>query len=177
MAETRFNSDAARLEKRCQQATYAGRWTLNVPGNVPKDTTTGTPLFVMDPHWIPQKYGANVCRNMIDVDSALRGVSNGPWQRDHPVLNARAMPVHHALPVSFVYETLTDESRASCPAFQFRNAAQPHWEFPLEDPQKEGVFAPFAQNICSRIDEKQQAIARMILPETYSVQPTPAKQR
>ena len=46
-----------------------------------------------------------------------------------------------------------DESRASCPAWQFRDIQNDRWEFPILNPQH-GLEKGFNNNIQTRILEK-----------------------
>jgi hypothetical protein len=67
MAFTRFKYDDCRTKKALQQTTDPGRWILNVPGNGDK------PCYMEDPQIIPQKWGANLRTNTINLESDLRG--------------------------------------------------------------------------------------------------------
>ena len=65
MAFTRFKYDNCRTKKSLQQSTDPGRWILNVPGNGDK------PCYMEDPQIIPQKWGANLRTNTINLNIDL----------------------------------------------------------------------------------------------------------
>jgi hypothetical protein len=76
MSFTRFHDDPCRIVKQNQQMTDQSRYILNVPGNGPN------PCFMEDPQIIPQKWGANLYSNKVDVQSNLLGLNNIQSKRD-----------------------------------------------------------------------------------------------
>ena len=90
MASTRIFDDRGRIEKRNAIDTFSGRHTLDVPGN-------GVNMpFNNDPHIRIQKWGANFCSNMMDINSDLRGMSR-PLIRDH--IQANDYKKHATVPM------------------------------------------------------------------------------
>ena len=66
MAFTRFNNDPSRIQKYLEESTNVGKYFLNVPGN-------GTnPSFINDPHIRMQKWGGNLSKNIVNIESDLR---------------------------------------------------------------------------------------------------------
>jgi len=149
MAFTRFNYDDARTKKMLQQSTDPGRWILNVPGN-------GSDMpYIEDPQIIIQKWGANLRTNTIDLESDLKGVNRQNNGRDclgkdnyknYNVPNkAIKYPTSNAL--------FTDQSRATHPAWWYRDLEQVDWGYPPLDPQV-NTCLPFQNNLSTRILEK-----------------------
>ncbi len=124
MAFTRTNHDEARTLKRLQQSTDVGRWILNVPGN-----GISLPL-IEDPHIRMQKWGANLHTNTINLESNLQGRNAilGP-DIAQPIIKTMALqyPSNRDL--------TTDQSRATLPAFTFRESTRTNPHFPLFNPQ------------------------------------------
>jgi hypothetical protein len=124
MAFTRTNHDEARTIKRLQQSTDVGRWILNVPGN-------GIDMPLMeDPHIRIQKWGANLRTNTINLESSLQGryAILGPDVAQLQV-NSSALQYPRSRDLT------TDQSRATLPAFTFRESTRTNPHFPLFNPQ------------------------------------------
>jgi hypothetical protein len=124
MAFTRTNNDEARTLKRLQQSTDVGRWILNVPGN-------GIDMpFVEDPHIRIQKWGANLHTNTVNLESNLQGrhAILGPDVTQRQVTTT-------ALQYPKSRDLTTDQSRATLPAFTFRESTRSNPHFPLFNPQ------------------------------------------
>lgn len=148
MAFTRFKYDDARTKKELQQATGAGRWVLNVPGN------GDAPAFMEDPHIGLQKWGANLMTHALDLENELRG-GNRPLNRDcldkHQFQQFRVSSAPISYPTN---STLTTEqSRATHPAWWYKDLEQRNWEYPPLNPQV-NVCLPFHNNLSTRILEK-----------------------
>jgi hypothetical protein len=148
MACTRFFYDDCRTKKSLQQATDPGRWILNVPGN-------GADLpYIEDPQIIIQKWGANLRTNTINLESDLKGV-NKPLSRDclgkdnYKNYNVPNEAINY--PSSNVL--FTSESRATNPAWWYRDLEQVDWYYPPLNPQ-ENTCLPFQNNLSTRILEK-----------------------
>ncbi len=124
MAFTRTNHDEARTLKRLQQSTDVGRWILNVPGN-------GIDIpFVEDPYIRIQKWGANLRTNAINLESNLQGRNAilGPDLIQPGVETS-------ALQYPTCRNMTTDQSRATLPAFTFRESTRNNPHFPMFNPQ------------------------------------------
>ena len=115
MAFTRFKDDPARVNKYLEETTSVGKYHLNTPGN-------GLNMpFVEDPHIRLQKWGANLYSNGTDIENELR-CSTRKLSSDYQVYNKKLVPG-----LQKYYNNSTfyiDESRASCPAWLFRDKTQ-----------------------------------------------------
>jgi len=159
MAFTRFHDDPARIAKRLQQMTDPGRWTIAVPGNGDK------PCFALDPQIIPQKWGANLWTNSVDISSSLLGIDKAA-NRDIPTAllqkeNPSKVPsLGHVVrsssrieyPVCDSFLT-TDQSRVIMPAWTARDLQQNHAYILPNDPQQHTEI-PFNNFVSTRVLEK-----------------------
>ena len=130
-------------------------YMLNVPGN-------GLyPDYFNDPQIRLQKFGANLSRNVVDINSELLGV-NKQLDRDHFVKNTRD-PKFTLYYDKYVFPSfnkeITHQPRATEPAWQIRGLETCNWDYPLFDPQKH-IERNFANNINSRQLEKDQYRAK-----------------
>lgn len=148
MACTRFYYDDARTIKRLQQATDPGRWIINVPGNGDK------PYYMEDPHIIPQKWGGNLMTNPINIDSELRGL-NRPISRDCLGKDEYTKFQVNTQQVQYPSnnQLTTGQSRATNPAWWYRDLEQVNWYILPLNPQ-ENTCLPFQNNLSTRILEK-----------------------
>jgi hypothetical protein len=149
MAFTRFHDDPCRITKQLQQMTDQGRWTLDVPGNGDK------PCFALDPQIIPQKWGANLMTNSIDIQSYLLGIDKG-LNRDclEPKIYQRLDVCTSKITYPYCDTFLTTEqSRVIMPAWTARDLPQNHSYILLENPQSHTEM-PFTNYVSSRILEK-----------------------
>ena len=168
MAFTRFKYDDCRTKKELQQATDPGRWVLNVPGNGDK------PFYIQDPQIIIQKWGANLRTNTINLESDLRGV-NRHLSRDclgkdnyenYNVPNQEIQyPSNNTL--------TTEQSRATNPAWWYRDLEQVDWQYPPINPQV-NTCIPFQNNLSTRILEKDYFTPKRdcVMNETKSMLPS-----
>ena len=148
MACTRFKYDDARTKKELQQSTDPGRWIMNVPGN-------GSDVcFIEDPQIIPQKWGANLRTNTINLESDLKGVNR---QIGRDCLGKNEYQKYNVTNQPIDYPTcnnlFTDQSRATHPAWWYRDLEQPNFEYPPLNPQV-NTCLPFQNNVSTRILEK-----------------------
>jgi hypothetical protein len=159
MAFTRFHDDPARISKQLQQMTDTGRWVLNVPGNGDK------PHFALDPQIIPQKWGANLWTNSVDISSSLLGIDKslnrdvplGLLQKESP---SKAPSLGNVVkgssrieyPVCDSFLT-TDQSRVIMPAWTARDLQQNHAYILPNNPQA-NTEMPFQNYVNTRIFEK-----------------------
>jgi len=148
MAFTRFNYDECRTKKQLQQSTGPGRWILNVPGNGDK------PCYVEDPQIIIQKWGGNLRTNTVDLESDLRGVNRNLNKDCLGKDNYTNYNVpNEAIQYPSCSSLYTDQSRATHPAWWYRDLEQVDWyDLPL-NPQ-ENTCLPFQNNLSTRILEK-----------------------
>jgi hypothetical protein len=167
MAFTRFKYDDCRTKKALQQSTDAGRWILNVPGN------GDTPCYMEDPQIIPQKWGANLRTNTINLESDLRGV-NRELSRDCLGKNEyqRYNVPNQAMQYPTCSQLTTDQSRATNPAWWYRDLEQSNWQYPPLNPQANTAL-PFQNNLSTRILEKDYFTPKRdcVLDETKQLLP------
>jgi hypothetical protein len=145
---TRFHDDPLRIQKQLQESTDIGRYVMNVPGN-----NGDKPLYFEDPHIRLTKWGGNLRTNTVNLESDLKGLSR-TINRDCKSVNnymdksAVSMPLQYSETPSFV-----DETRASHPAFEYRELRNERWDYPLMDPQL-NVCKQFENNLNTRTLEK-----------------------
>jgi hypothetical protein len=146
MAFTRFHDDPYRIRAQAQDSSFSGRYNLDVPGpgiNLP---------FFEDPQLRIQKWGANLQTNTIGLENDLFGLTKK--------LNCDTMSSNYknvAVPTSKlsypVANPTVEESRATNPAWMYRDLEHPRWETPWINPQA-NVEKKFHDNIQTRILEK-----------------------
>jgi hypothetical protein len=146
MAFTRFHDDPYRIRAQAQDSSFSGRYNLDVPGpgiNLP---------FFEDPQLRIQKWGANLQTNTIGLENDLFGLTKK--------LNCDTMANNYkniAVPTSKlsypVEHPMVEESRATNPAWMYRDLEHPRWETPWINPQA-NVEKKFHDNIQTRILEK-----------------------
>lgn len=143
MSFTRFRDDPGRMAKSLEQMTFAGRYALDCPG-----PGVYAP-FMADPQIRAQRWGANLRTDSTNLESELFGLGaplNHNYDRTYQDTRlSQGMPM--SFPVSDVH---VEESRASHPAFLYRDLEQPRWEAPILNPQA-NVELRFANNLDSRI--------------------------
>lgn len=152
MAFTRFHDDPCRIKKRLQESTDQGRYMMNVPGNGEK------PYYIDDPYFRLQKWGGNLMTNTINIENDLRGLTR---QINKDCLTKNDYKTHKAKTGSVNYPTIgtiTDQSRATHPAWMSRDLEQVNWSILPLDPQENTCF-PFENNLSSRIIEKDNYVA------------------
>jgi hypothetical protein len=148
MAETRYNSEDCRIEKRLQQMTDPGRYVLNVPGNGPR------PDYIEDPQIILQKWGANLYSNSIDLESELKNI-NRSINKDCLGKDEYQRFRVNAAPVSYPSSRtmFTEQSRAIMPPWTVFDKQQVHFAYLPLNPQENVCFS-FQNNLSTRILEK-----------------------
>jgi hypothetical protein len=168
MAFTRFKYDDCRTKKSLQQSTDPGRWILNVPGNGDK------PCYMEDPQIIIQKWGANLRTNTINLESDLMGVNR---QLSRDCLGKDNYQNYNVPNQAIEYPTcnnlFTDQSRATNPAWWYRDLEQTDWYYPPLNPQA-NTCLPFRNNLSTRILEKDYFTPKRdcVLDETKNMLPT-----
>lgn len=167
MACTRFFYDDCRTKKQLQQATDPGRWILDVPGNGDK------PYYMEDPQIIIQKWGANLRTNTIDLESDLHGV-NRRLNKDCMQDNYKKFNVpNEKISYPSCSSLSTEQSRATNPAWWYRDLEQVDWYYPPLNPQ-ENTCLPFQNNLSTRILEKDYFTPKRdcVINETNQYLPT-----
>jgi hypothetical protein len=147
MSFTRFHDDPARIQKQLEESTFLGRYQLNRPG-------PGTEMpFFEDPNVRLQGWGANLHNNTTDFESELRGLNR---TLNHDLVQENNYKNHATPMYPRAYQSaqpFVEESRATHPAWMYRDLEQPKWEQPLLDPQA-NLEKPFRENVQTRILEK-----------------------
>lgn len=158
MSFTRFHDDPSRIFKQSEISTYAERYFLNTPGqgvNLP---------FSLDPQLRLQKWGANLTTNTVNLESDLRGLTR-PLCHDITDVNDYKKTQVSVQPYMYRNsDPIIQESRASHPAWLYKDLEQPRWETPWLNPQA-NIEQPFNWNIQTRILEKDS------VPGTYGSHP------
>ena len=168
MAFTRFKYDDCRTKKSLQQQTDPGRWILDVPGN------GSHPCYIEDPQIIIQKWGANLRTNTINLESDLLGV-NRILSRDclgkdnYLNYNVPNQPIQYPV----CNNLYTDQSRATNPAWWYRDLEQVDWYYPPLNPQ-ENTCLPFQNNLSTRILEKDYFTPKRECLTTEGTRPLPS---
>jgi hypothetical protein len=148
MAFTRFKYDDCRTKKELQQSTDPGRWILNVPGN------GANPCYMEDPQIIIQKWGANLRTNTINLESDLKGVNRQIGRDCLAKDNYKTYNVpNEAIQYPTCNNLFTEQSRATNPAWWYRDVEQVDWYYPPLNPQA-NVCMPFINNLSTRVLEK-----------------------
>ena len=168
MANTRIFYDECRTIKELQQATDPGRYILNVPGN------GSDPCYVADPHIMLQKWGANLRTNTINLESDLMGVNRNISRDCLGKDNYKSYNVENkAIQYPTCNNLFTEESRATNPAWWYRDLEQVDWYYPPLNPQENTCF-PFESNLSTRILEKDYFTPKRdcVLNQTNNLLPT-----
>jgi hypothetical protein len=151
MSFTRFHDDPVRIQKQLEESTFLGRYQLNKPG-----PGTNMPFFE-DPSVRLQGWGANLHNNTVEFESELRGLKR-TLNRDLLHENNYKNSVTPTYPQSFSnMSPFVEESRATHPAWMYRDLEQSKWETPLLDPQA-NLEKPFNENVQTRILEKDHFV-------------------
>ena len=151
MAFTRFHDDKCRVEKQLQEMTDQGRYILDVPGNGTK------PCFMDDPFIRMQGWGANLRTNCVNLDSDLKGLGR-QLNRDCVKENNYKTHTPYSDPISYPNcQPITDQSRATNPAWMVRDKEQVNWYILPLNPQ-ENTCIPFHNNVSTRIVEKDNYV-------------------
>ena len=154
MAFTRFHDDPCRITKQLQESTDQGRWVLNVPGQGSK------PQYMDDPYIRLQKWGGNLRTNVLDLDSDLRGLTR---ELNRDCIEKNDFHLNQAASSEVLYpenNIMTEQTRATMPAWTARDLAQTRWGILPLNPQ-ENVCLPFEQNLSTRIIQKDNFVTKV----------------
>jgi hypothetical protein len=157
MSFTRFHDDDLRIEKQLEQQTFIGRYQLDVPG------PGATMPFQDDAQLRMQKWGANLQTNSVNLESDLMGLTrrigrDDVDQQDYKKNAVQSQAISYPTTKPFV-----EESRASHPAWMYRDLEHPKWEEPIVNPQS-NLEKPFHDNIQTRILEKDYYKPKISIP-------------
>ena len=154
MAFTRFKDDPVRIQKQLAEHTFLGRYQLDTPGpgiNLPLQE---------DPQMRLQCWGANLRTNTINVESDLIGLSRKLNRDETTENNYKTHEAASTMPNYPSAQPFIEESRASHPAWTYRDTEQSRWEFPWVNPQA-NLEKRFHDNIQTRILEKDYYVPRV----------------
>ena len=145
MAFTRFHDDPVRIQKQLQESTGIGRYRLEMPG-----PGVAVPFFE-DPHIRLQQWGANLRTNTVDLNSDLLGLDR---RLTHDVVDYKSkMPISVASVFPVMENAVVNESRATHPAWMFRDLEQNRWGMSFH-PVQEHVLVPFPYEVSTRYEER-----------------------
>jgi hypothetical protein len=158
MAFTRFNYDECRTKKILQESTGPGRYMLNVPG--PADTTQ----FFNDPHIRMQGWGGNLRKvengAPIDINSDLLGINRPLSKYCSNNQFPNKIVKSKRIKCKTNDDSITEQSRATHPAWMYKDLEQNHrYILPL-DPQ-ENTEMNFQNNLSTRILEKDHYVSKV----------------
>jgi hypothetical protein len=124
--------------------TGLGRYMLNVPGN------GDTPCFIEDPFIRMQKWGANLMTNTRNLESDLLGLTRAS-SRDCESENEYKTRAVNTSKINYpsCESTITDQSRATHPAWMSRDLEQVNWYALPLNPQ-ENTCMRFQNNLNTR---------------------------
>lgn len=157
MSFTRFHDDPTRIRKQLQQSSGLCRYQLDAPG-----PGIATP-FIEDPQIRLQKWGANLKTNTINLESDLRGIGHtlSVDDKDYSSQTPYTTNKIYGSSVEFV-----DESRATHPAWMYRDLEHSRWTTSFHDVQMKTEI-PFSYNEPSRILEKNKMRSQTIVEGLY----------
>jgi len=151
MAFTREHDDPFKIQLQVEDSSFMGKYFLNTPGQ-------GLALpFQEDPQIRLQKWGANLYTNPVLLENELFGmtrrlnrddVERNDYQTAAAANGLQCMPIGASTAVPFV-----EESRATHPAWIYRDIEQPRWEHPWLNPIH-GLEPNFPTLLQTRIIEK-----------------------
>ena len=153
MSFTRFHDDPCRIKKQLQESTDPGRWILNVPGNGDK------PAYFDDPYIRMQGWGGNLRTNTINLESDLFGITKRVNKDCLGVDNYKKTAVETSKINYPTIGTVTEQPRATNPAWTARDLEQVNWYILPLNPQ-ENVCFPFQNNLSTRILEKDYYVGK-----------------
>jgi hypothetical protein len=162
MSFTRFHDDPCRIKKQLQESTGPGRYALNTPGS------GSNPDYFADPFIRMQKWGGNLRTNTVNLESDLKGLTRTLTKED--CLDYKKYEVSSRELNYPKNNTMTSQSRATNPAWLYKDLEQANWSILPLDPQ-ENVCIPFQNNLSTRILEKDYYVPDY--PCTWKTDHTP----
>jgi len=147
--QTRFCYDDARTIKALQQSTGPGRYVLEVPG--PLNMT-----WTEDPYCRAQRWGGNLAEDVFHINNAFSGRTIPLNRGLIPSVAPTFVPAEYVQNQQVDTQVLTTEqSRASLPAFLFRDLEQNHAYYLMYDPQSWSRIAP---SFSTMMNARQDAV-------------------
>jgi len=150
MSSTRIRNDVGRIYKEMEIFTNEGRYLLDVPKWKNKEQ------FIEDPHLRLQRIEANKYSNRVNIENSILGYTK-PISRDYTMKDEYIKFTPKVeIPIYDNYtKCVTDETRATLPAFLFRDLEVNRFETPFINPQND-IERKFDWNINTRIVEKDR---------------------
>jgi hypothetical protein len=146
MSFTRISHDVARITHNTQASRNVADYFLHAPGQ-----GTDLPFFV-DPQIRNQRWGANLHTDSTNLESDLRGLTRPLTKNDQFEYTKYANTASQ--PMSFgESKVITEESRATHPAWIYMDQDHTRWETPFFNPQA-NLEKGFNDNIQTRMLEK-----------------------
>ena len=142
MAFTRFHDDPDVIQKKLSESVFSGIYYLNTPGNGVNNP------YIDDVSIRLQRWGANLHTNTLDIDSSFRGLDRKLTSDYKQYTKPNSNP--------YVYSKksfLVDESRASHPAWLYRDLPHHRPSYLLNNPQQ-NTECVFIMNEPTRTLEK-----------------------
>ena len=159
MSFTRFHDDPARIIKGLEESTFIGRYQLDTPG-------PGVDLpYMADPQLRIQRWGANMASDTTNLESDLFCLGR-PLSHDYDRTYLQSPLFHGQTPVYSIHKEHVFESRATHPAWIYRDLEQTRWETQFLNPLAH-LEKVFPDNISTRILTKDQFV-----PSLPSVPPS-----
>lgn len=150
MSFTRLFYDKNNVNDRLKEDYNNLKYNLHVPGN------SSLPYYIDDPQIRLQKFGANLSNNLVDINSSLLGIdkklSRHYCNKDNYNTNKLNNNFSKILFPDYK-EAITDESRATMPAWNLRDQENINSTYLHYNPQIKSEIR-FSNNISSRILEK-----------------------
>jgi hypothetical protein len=130
--------------------------------------------YIEDPQIIIQKWGGNLRTNTINLESELRGVNRRISRDCLGKDNYESYNVpNKAIEYPACNKLFTEQSRATNPAWWYRDLEQVDWQCPFLNPQL-NVCLPFQNNLNTRVLEKDYYTPKRdcIISETKNYLPS-----
>mgnify|MGYP001167566970 FL=1 len=147
MSFTRFKYDEARIIDENKRRTFEGKYQISKPG------PGGDAPFLEDPYTRLEFHGANLTTNKTDLESDFRGLTR---KLNRDLITNNDYKLNAVKTESLSYSKMnpfTQESRASHPAWTYKDLEQSRWEIPFINPTA-NTEIPFHNNLSSRLIEK-----------------------
>lgn len=150
MTSTRIRNDPIRIFKEMEIFTNPGRFAIETP------KWNDSYEFIEDPHVRIQNWEGNKYNNRVDIENDIQGYTK-PLSRDYVEKDQykQYAPTPNKNQYGLISKTITDESRATLPAFLFRDLEVNRFETPFINPQ-DRIEREFAWNIDTRLIEKDR---------------------
>ena len=154
MSFTRFKYDEARIIDENKRRTFEGKYQISKPG------PGGDAPFLEDPYTRLEFHGANLTTNKTDLESDFRGLTR---KLNRDLITNNDYKLNAVKTESLSYSKMnpfTQESRASHPAWTYKDLEQSRWEIPFINPQA-NIEQPFNFNVNSRVLAKDNFLPKI----------------